>query len=147
MAESADELFRRVFERASRVKDPSGRAMDALDADTQAVIFEFFDPAIEMHEDPRFPEAGVHAGKEAVTEYMRRFTDSFDTFVWEIDDLIGLSDDRVLALLRFKCRGKGSGVEIEEQPGWIFTAADGKTIRIDAFLSRADAFAFAGIEP
>lgn len=145
MANQAVEVVRRAFEEASRVRDPSGRRLDALDPETLAVAFEFFDPAIEVHEDPRFPEAGIYRGHEPVTAYFRQFTESFDEFAFEAEDFIDLGGDRVLSLFRLRMRGKGSGAIAEERPGWIYTVRDRKAVRIDAYLDRREAFAAAGL--
>ena len=145
MSERAIDLIRRSFEEASRRGDPSGSRIDALDPETLAVVYESFHPEIEVHEDPRFPEAGVYRGVEEASRYFANFTESFDEFSFELEELRELSEDRVLALFRLRARGKDSGVEVEEQPGWILTVQDGKTRRIDAFLDRADAFAAAGL--
>jgi ketosteroid isomerase-like protein len=143
MSHEAVEAARRAFEEASRVRDPSGRAVDALDPETLAVAFEFFDPEIELREDPRFPEGGVYRGAEAVTRYFRQFTESFDEFTFEAEDFIDLGADRVLVLLRLRTRGSGSGATVEARPGWIYTIRDGKAVRIEAYLDRAEALAAA----
>jgi ketosteroid isomerase-like protein len=143
MSSQAVEVARRAFEEASRVRDPSGRTVDALDPETLAVAFDFLDSAIEVHEDPRFPEAGIYRGHEAAAAYFRQLTDSFDEFAFEAEDFIDLGADRVLFLFRLRTRGKGSGAAVEERPGWIYTVRNGKAVRIDAYLDRREAFAAA----
>jgi ketosteroid isomerase-like protein len=143
MSEEAMEAVRTALDRASRIRDPAGRKLDVLDRETLAVIFDSFDPEIEVHEDPRFPEAGIYRGPDAVRGYLLQFTDSFDEFVFEVDDLIDLGADRVLILFLLRTRGKGSGATAEARPGWICTIREGKTVRIEAYLNREDAFAAA----
>jgi ketosteroid isomerase-like protein len=144
MSEEAMEAVRTSFDRASRVRDPAGREIDALDRETLAVVFDSFDPEIEVHEDPRFPEAGTYRGLEAVRGYLLQFTDSFDEFIFEVDDLVDLGADRVLVLFLLRTRGKGSGATAEARPGWIYTIRGSKTVLIEAYLDREDAFAAAG---
>jgi ketosteroid isomerase-like protein len=143
MPEEAMEAVRAAFDRASRVRDPVGREIDALDRETLAVVFDFFDPEIEVREDPRFPEAGIYRGLEAVRGYFLQFTDSFDEFIFEVDDVVDLGADRVLALFLLRTRGKGSGATAEARPGWIYTIRGSKAVRIEAYLDREDAFAAA----
>jgi ketosteroid isomerase-like protein len=145
MSAEAVQVVRRAFEQASRVRDPSGRRLDVLDPDTLETVFGFFDPEIEVREDPRFPEAGVFTGPEAVRRYFEQFIESFDEFTFEAEDFIDLGDDRVLILFRLRTRGKGSGANVEARPGWIYTIRDGKAMRIEAYLERADALAAAGL--
>lgn len=144
MSEEAVEAARRMSEEASRVRDPSGREVDALDRETLAVAFDFFDPEIELREDPRFPEAGVYRGLEAVSRYFGQFTENFDEFTFEPEEFIDLGGDRVLVLLRLRTRGSGSGATIEAQPGWIYTFRGEKAVKIEAYLDRDEAFAAAG---
>ena len=146
MSEQAVQTVRRAFEEASRVRDPSARALDALDADTLAIVFDSYDPEIELHEDPRFPEGGVYRGVEAVARYFAGFTEHFDEFTFEAEDFIDLGDERVLILLHLHTRGTGSGATVEVRPGWILTVRGGKTVRIETYLDRAEALAAAGLE-
>jgi ketosteroid isomerase-like protein len=145
MSEKAVEVARRVFDEASRVKDPSGRQIDALDPETLAVVYDSFDPEIELHEDPSFPEGGVYRGFEATRRYFSQFTESFDEFSFEIEDLIDLGGDRVLVLFRLRTRGKGSGATAEASPGWIYTFRAGKVVHLEAYLDRSEAFKAAGL--
>jgi ketosteroid isomerase-like protein len=145
MSDEAVEVIRAAFEEASRVKDPSGREVDALDDKTLAVVFDSFDPEIELHEDPSFPEAGVYRGVDAVGGYFRQFTESFDEFTLEVEDIIDVDEDRVLMLFRLRTRGKESGATVDAHPGWIYTIRDGKAVHIEAYLDRDEAFAAAGL--
>jgi ketosteroid isomerase-like protein len=145
MSEEVVEVARRAIEEASRVRDPSGTEVDALDRETLAVVFDSFDPEVELREDPRFPEAGVYRGREAVARYFAQFTESFDEFTFEAEDFIDLGGDRVLILFRLRTRGRGSGAMVEARPGWIYTIRGGMTVRIEAYLERGEAFAAAGL--
>jgi ketosteroid isomerase-like protein len=140
------EVARELFDQSSRVRDPRGREVDLLDPETLAVLFDFFAPEVEIHEDPSFPEAGVYRGKDAIREYMSQFTESFDSFSFEAEDFIDLGDDRVLILFRLRSRGTESGAAVEARPGWIFTIRARKVLRMEAYLDRGEAFAAAGLE-
>jgi len=145
MSREAVELAWQAFEKASRVMEPSCRERDALDRETIEVVFDSFDPQIELREDPRFPEAGTFKGREAVRRYFEQFTESFDEFTFEAVDFLDLGDDRVLFLFRLRTRGKGSGARVEAHPGWIYTIRNGKTVRIEAYLDQGEALAAAGL--
>jgi ketosteroid isomerase-like protein len=146
MSEEAVEAARRIFDRASRVKDPSGRAIDVLDPDTLTAIYESFDPEIEVHEDPSFPEAGTYRGVDAVTAYFTQFSESFDEFTFEVEEIIDLGDDRVLLLFHIRNRGKESGAVTEASPGWIQEIRNGRITYIEAYIDRNEALAAAGVQ-
>jgi ketosteroid isomerase-like protein len=145
MSEAVDAL-RQGFDRASRIKDPSGRRIDVLDPETLDAVFDSFHPDIELHEDPRFPEAAeTYHGREAARDYFTQFTESFDEFSFEVEEYVDLGEDKALVLFRIRMRGKESGATVDAKPGWIFTIRDGKTVRIEAHLDRDEAFAAAGL--
>jgi ketosteroid isomerase-like protein len=147
MSAEAVEVARRIFDTASRIKDPSGRRVDLLDSDTAAAVFDWFDPEIEMREDPSFPEAGTYRGVDAIRKYLADFSQSFDEFAFDVEDFVDLGDDRVLVLFRIHSKGTGSGAIAEARPGWIYTIRGEKVTRIEAYLDRDEALAAAGVGP
>ncbi len=134
------EIARRFFEEAGTHADREGLVVDALDDESVSTVLAAWHPAVEFHEDARFPEAGIYRGVDAVREYLRQFVENFDEFVFEAEDIVGLDEDRVLVSLRVITRGKGSGAAVEIAAGWIFTIRDGLVLKVEAFLDRAEAF-------
>src|ERR671923_985895 len=96
MSRSNVEVLRRALEEACHAGDPAGRWVDALNPRAIETVFRFYDPKIEVHEDPRFPESGVFVGHEEVRRYFDQFLESFDEFTFEPEDYIDAGDDRVL---------------------------------------------------
>ena len=145
MSQEPLEVVRRMFDQASRAEEPGRRRFNALDLDAWEAIFSALAPDVEFNEDPRFPEAGVHRGIDAVRSYLARFAESFDEFSFEVEDFVELERDRVLALLRLTTRGIGSGVKVEVEPGWIVTVRNGVVVRVDAFIDRKEALETVGL--
>jgi ketosteroid isomerase-like protein len=56
----------------------------------------------------------------------------------EADELIG-SGDRILALVRWRGRGKGSGIEVEAGGAHIWTFREGLVIRLEVYRDRDEA--------
>lgn len=145
MSQENVEIVRRLFEGAGTNADREGLVVDALNEDSVSTVLAALHPAVEFHEDARFPEAGIYRGVDACREYLRRFVESFDEFVWQAEDIIDLDEDRVLVPLCVITRGKGSGAAVEIAAGWIFTMRDGLVLKVEAFLDRADARGAAGL--
>ncbi|MGI8462094.1 MAG: nuclear transport factor 2 family protein [Solirubrobacterales bacterium] len=145
MSQENVEIAHRLLAEAGKRSRRQGLVVDALDERSLSVIYASLDPAIEFHEDPRFPEAGIYRGVEACRQYLEQFVQSFDEFVFEAEDMIGLDDGRVLSLLRIKSRGKGSGASVELHAGWLFTFRVGHVVKIEAFLDREEALEAAGL--
>jgi ketosteroid isomerase-like protein len=140
MSQENVQLARNVFLAASR----SG-ALDALDQDALERAFEFFHPEIEIREDPRFPEAAVLRGQDAVRTYFAQFTEQFDEFRFEFEEVLDAGSDRVVLLFHLYGRGKDSGAAFEEHPAWVQTIRDGKVVRIEAYLDRREALEAVGL--
>ncbi len=55
------------------------------------------------------------------------------------------AEDRAFIALRFRGRGKGSGVEIDERGFWVYELRGGRLYRISEYNDRADALEAAGL--
>ena len=106
---------------------------------------DLLDPEVEFYEDPTFPESEVFRGRDEVVGNFRKFTESFEHYRFEIEDLRDAGGDRVMAVLREKARGKTSGVEVERRSGWVFTFRDGKALRVEIYLDPGDALEAVGL--
>ena len=74
-----------------------------------------------------------------------QFTEQFDEFRFEFEDVLDAGDDRVVLLLHLHGRGKDSGAVFEERPAWVQTIRDGKAVRIEAYLDRGEALEAVGL--
>jgi ketosteroid isomerase-like protein len=106
---------------------------------------DLLDSEVEFHEDPSFPEAKVHRGRDEVVGNFRAFTESFDSYRFEIEDLRDAGGDKVVAVLREQARGKTSGVKVDRRSGWVFTFRDGKVLRMEIYLEPLEALEAVGL--
>jgi ketosteroid isomerase-like protein len=106
---------------------------------------DFYDPEIEFHEDPKFPEAEVYRGREAVAHYFREFGASFDSYRFEIEELRDAGGDKVMSIVRERARGRVSGLEVDRRSGWVTTLREGKVVCLEIYLDPADALVAAGL--
>jgi ketosteroid isomerase-like protein len=107
-------------------------------------LVDFYDPEIEYREDPKFPQAEVYRGRDAVVGQAREFYASFSEYRIEIEDLFG-ADDKVVGVCHEIGRGKASGAPVDRRVGWIFTYRAGKLLRMEIYLDPADAIEAAGL--
>jgi ketosteroid isomerase-like protein len=79
-------------------------------------------------------------GHDAVRASTARWTGEWDHY-----ELIpeGFADagDRVVATVRFRARGRGSGIEVDARLYDVFTLRDGKIVRMDQFTEQSEALA------
>ena len=66
--------------------------------------------------------------------------------VWQIHpEVFREHGDKVVVLGHMHLRGRGSGVELDQQTGWVIDLGDGKMTRFQSFLSHEEALAASGI--
>ena len=123
------------------------KAYEDFRRDGLEALVRYADPEVEFHEDARFPEAGVYRGLDAFREYTERFQESFAEFDFEAEELIDAGGGRVVALTLTGGVGKDSGADVRARSAWIFTVRDGKIVRMDAYLDRAEGLKAAGLAP
>jgi ketosteroid isomerase-like protein len=109
------------------------------------LVVAALDPDVEIHGAVGgLGEGAVIRGREAVVQELLP-----DTAVWadrrvELQEVLD-TDDRVVALAREYRRGRGSGVEVENEIALIYTFDGDAVIRIEPYMSQAEALAAMGL--
>jgi ketosteroid isomerase-like protein len=90
---------------------------------------------------------GIYYGHDGVRTWWRAWFEA-----WERIDIIDGAHHRphgnqVVSWWRQRNLGKGSGIAVEQEAGFVWTFQDGLIVRAAAFVSREDVFRAAGLEP
>ena len=128
MAQDNAEIVRRFYEAWSRDEFP-GPA-------------ELLDPAVEYVNPEGAIEPGIRRGIDAFTAAGRKLLDAWDYWRCDIESLTPV-DDQIVAVVRYRTRGRGSGVEIEGRESALWTLRGGKVVRYEWFHDAGDAAAAA----
>jgi ketosteroid isomerase-like protein len=81
-----------------------------------------------------------YRGYEGYRQWIDAMEESFE--VWELHpQTFEEHHDSVLVLGAMRLRGRGSGVELEQETGWIVDVRDGRMRRLRSFLSHDEAAA------
>jgi ketosteroid isomerase-like protein len=125
------ELVREAFERWSR--------------DDHEWVLERLDPAVEIHVASAQLSGGEpFRGYDGYRQWIATMRDSFE--VWQIwPESFREHGDDVIVLGSMHLRGRGSGIELDQETGWIIQIHDGKMTRFHSFLSHKEALAAGGI--
>jgi ketosteroid isomerase-like protein len=103
----------------------------------------------ELHPEVEYTpveEQVVYRGPEACVQYAERWLEAWDTFSGEPEEVESApAEDRACIVLRFRGRGKGSGVEIDERHFWVYELRGGRLYRISEYSDRAQALEAAGL--
>jgi uncharacterized protein len=102
-------------------------------------IFEVYAPRMEWGWSDEFPGlAGVHEDQRDPNPRLRAWLSPWEDWRIAADDYLELGD-HVVVLTSYRGRGKGSGVEIEQQGAHVLEVRDGKVVRLEIFADREKA--------
>lgn len=123
------------------------RITDVMDREGFAAAFPLFLDAahedVEWREDPAWPGAAHYRGVEQVRQVIEDRMDTLD-FDQQTEDLIPV-DDKVVALVRWRGRGRTSGAAAEMPLALVWTLREQAVTRIEFFLDRAEALEAVGL--
>jgi ketosteroid isomerase-like protein len=93
-------------------------------------VLSFLDPQIEWRGYTHIPESGTLEGRDEVKAWLERFLDAWEQLEIEVTELID-AGDQVVALVRFRGTGKGSGVPVEGgTDAHVWTIRDGRIVAV-----------------
>ena len=90
------------------------------------------------------PESGTYLGVERLVEYTRGFLEPWSHITIEAEDITDL-DGTVIATVRQRGVGSGSGAETDLRYFQVWSFRGRKVIRLENFRERAEAFEAAGL--
>lgn len=101
-------------------------------------IVEMCHPDVEWTFSDRLPDAtGDIRGKQAVSDFLARFTEDWDEISMFADQVIDMGED-VVADVRFVAKGR-DGIEVSMQFIHVWTTRDGQVVRFRGYPTLAEA--------
>jgi len=91
-----------------------------------------------------WPEASYH-GTEGVRRFLTEWLEVWDEYEVNVEEILAISDGRVLTLLRQRGRGRSSGAAMDLRMAQIATLRDGKVVRLENYEDRDEALEAAGL--
>jgi ketosteroid isomerase-like protein len=108
-------------------------------------LYELLDPNIELIISTSALDAGRYVGHAAVRRYFRGYVGTWESWHLHPESLIDAGDDRVVVGLYERGRGKGSGVEVDNRVGQVWTFRDGLVVRWETYSTLAQALEATGL--
>ena len=118
-------------------------AVVTIPGDPEAIIAAS-DPGFEMHLVGVGGEPVFYAGASGIREWFRDVAQSWEFLRFEATDLRDLGD-RVLVLGDVHGRGRVSGLEIDDQWGWIVELSEGRATGVRGYIDQRAALEAAGL--
>lgn len=98
--------------------------------------FDIYDPHMEWGWSDEFPDlGGVFEDKRDPNPRLHSWLSGWEGWRAEAEEYLEFGD-QVVVLASYHGRGKGSGVEINQQGAHVFKLRDGKIVRMEIFASR-----------
>jgi ketosteroid isomerase-like protein len=121
-----------MSELADRLRD----AYEAFNRGDVDAILDLLHPDIEWVPPPTSLEPQPLRGREAVREYLE--PNFFESQTVEPLETIE-EGNRLLVAARVRARGRGSGVELDQTAFHVLTIEEGRAVRFEVHVDRAEA--------
>ena len=105
---------------------------------------ELMDREIEYVNPAGAVEPGTRRGVAAFSRAVGKVFDGWEAWEVELEKFTEVGD-QVAVILRYRARGRGSGVEVEGRESALWTLRNGKVLRYAWFHEPADALEAAGL--
>jgi ketosteroid isomerase-like protein len=99
---------------------------------------ELMDPEIEYVNPAGAVEPGIRRGLAAFAKAVQQTFEGWDSWRMEPEELKAVGD-QVAVVVRYRARGRGSGVELDGRESALWTLHEGKVTRYAWFHGPADA--------
>jgi ketosteroid isomerase-like protein len=119
-------------------------AVDATNRRDLATLDAIWSEEAEFHSTFAASEGRVFRGHQGIRDYFDTLGDVFDDMWIEIEEITDVGKERLVVELRVSGRGRGSGVNVEQRNGQVWTIVDSKVARIDSYMNSTDAFEAVG---
>jgi ketosteroid isomerase-like protein len=120
------------------------RTIDTFNADDLDRFLDECGPEIELHS--RFMEVGgIYRGYGGIRSWHQDLRDTWEYIRVELERLINVDDQTVVALMTLHGKGRGSGIEVRQQIAHLDTFQAGKLTRIVTYTKQSEALEAAGL--
>jgi ketosteroid isomerase-like protein len=106
-----------------------------------------------LHADVEWDESnlparrpGIYRGHDGILKLGQQNAELWKEIRVDIDDLVDVGAEIVVAFVRVRGRGKNTGEEVELAMSQVWTVRDGKGVRVKLYLDRHQAMEAAGAE-
>jgi ketosteroid isomerase-like protein len=89
-------------------------------------------------------DSRAYHGHEDMRRYFADLEETWSRYEMQLERMVEVGS-KVVGLFHLHAVGRESGVEVEEEPGVVFTVEAGKVVAIDSFPSQAQALESVGL--
>jgi len=117
--------------------------LEAFERDGVEALLDYIHPEFEVTTPPSLSvEPDTYRGHDGVRRYFDSFYEVMDEVRFVPEEFIEVGD-RVVIPLQVVARGRETGIEATQRVFQVWSARDGKAIRVEIFPTREEAIAAA----
>ena len=120
------------------------RAHEALNAGRIDELVALCHQDFELDMSDRVFNPATYQGHDGIRQFYAEVQEVWERYVWEPEEIRD-QGDVVVALLRTRGRGRGSGVEIDRKTAMIWTFRHGKALWLRFYREPKEALEAAGL--
>ena len=109
------------------------------------VDYDTIDPEVELYTPLGSTRGGPYLGHDGFRQWLKDIVEHFEVWELRVGEWRPLEDGRLLGLGTIHAKGRGSGLELDQELAWLFAFRDEKLIRYDAFYSAEEGLRAAGL--
>jgi ketosteroid isomerase-like protein len=119
------------------------RAWDAYNAGEVDAVIELLDPEVEVYSSPELANPGTFRGVDEFVRWMTRWNDAWGSFHFDAVETVPVGEHHVATRMRQTGVGRGSGLEVAMDAGWVAEVRDGRCVHLGLYPSFEVAIAVA----
>ena len=122
------------------------RCWASLEEDPPRIPLELFDQEVEVRNPPEFPLQGPFRGHEGIQKWAEEVWEVITGLHHEIEEIIEAADgETVVSVQRTQGRMRHTELPTDLQWATVWTFREGKVLRGQGYMRRADALEAAGL--
>jgi ketosteroid isomerase-like protein len=111
------------------------RALAALNAGNIDALVAVCDQDFELDMSDRVFNPSTYRGHDGIRQFHKEVLEVWEHYVWEPEQLLE-QGNRVVALVRTRGKGRGSGLEVDRQTAMIWTVRGDKAVSLRFYRER-----------
>ncbi len=117
----------------------------APDGPADRELRELVHESFELHLPPVYPDSQLFRGREGLKRWTVKTREVWGEWRFELERFIDMRE-RVLVFVHLVAEGGMSGVRLERDTAHVWTLTNGKVIKCQVYLDRAEALRALGLE-
>lgn len=106
------------------------RGWDAYNRGDVAGVLDILSAEVVCHAPTTMANAGTYHGHEGFIAWIGSWNEAWDSFTAELVEVDTVGERHLVTLMCQRGIGRGSGVEVEMQAGWVYEERDGLCVYV-----------------